>query len=122
MQSATYHVSISTARADALFASALQRSDEPSAEQVRRAIAAAVRRFGAEGCAARVAQAYGEHPETAVLRMRWARAAVPGQWPCIPPCPLSAPFPTPAARPESSCGRRGLPRRGVDNRRSHDVY
>ena len=82
MRSATNHVSISTARADALFASALQRSDEPSAAQVRQAIAAAVRAFGARGCAARVAQAYGEYPETAVLWMRWARAMVKGdRWP-----------------------------------------
>jgi hypothetical protein len=82
MRSATNHVSISTARADALFASALQRSDEPSAAQVRQAIAAAIRAFGARGCAARVAQAYGEHPETAVLRMCWARAMVKGDgWP-----------------------------------------
>jgi hypothetical protein len=82
MQSATNHVSISTARADALFASALQGSDEPSAAQVRQAIAAAIRAFGARGCAARVAQAYGEHPETAVQRMRWARAIVKGDgWP-----------------------------------------
>jgi hypothetical protein len=78
MRSATYRLSISTARADALFASALQRSDQPSAAQVGQAIAAAIRQFGAQGCAARVAQAYGEHPETAVLRMRWARAAVTG--------------------------------------------
>ena len=82
MRSATNHVSISTARADALFASALQRSDEPSATQVRQAIAAAIRAFGARGCAARVAQAYGEHPETAVLRMRWALAIVKeDRWP-----------------------------------------
>jgi hypothetical protein len=27
---------------------------------------------------ARVAQAYGEYPETAALRMRWARAVVAG--------------------------------------------
>jgi hypothetical protein len=82
MRSATNHVSISTARADALFTSALQRSDEPSAPQVRQAIAAAIRAFGARGCAARVAQAYGEHPETAALRMRWARAMVKGDgWP-----------------------------------------
>jgi hypothetical protein len=76
MRSAAYHLSISTARADALFASALQRSDDPSAAQIHQAIATAVRAFGTRGCAARVAQAYGEHPETAVLRMRWARAAV----------------------------------------------
>jgi hypothetical protein len=76
MQSATSRLSISATRADALFASVLQRSEEPSAAQVRLAIAAAIRAFGAEGCAARVAEAYGEHPETAVLRMRWARATV----------------------------------------------
>ncbi len=78
MRSATYDLTISSARADALFASPLQRSDEPSPVQVRQAIAAAVVTFGIRGCAARVAQAYGEHPETAVLRMRWARATVAG--------------------------------------------
>jgi len=78
MRSTSYHLSISTARADALFVSALQRSEEPSAAQVQQAIAAAIREFGARGCAARVAQAYGEHPETAVPRMRWARAVVEG--------------------------------------------
>ena len=78
MRSATYDLTISSARADALFASPLQRSDEPSPVQVHQAIAAAVVAFGIRGCAARVAQAYGEHPETAVLRMRWARAAVAG--------------------------------------------
>jgi hypothetical protein len=78
MRSAIYHLSIGTARADALFASALQRSDQPSAAQVRQAITAAIRAFGARGCAARVAQAYGDDPETAVIRMRWARARVSG--------------------------------------------
>ena len=32
--------------------------------------------YGGPGCAARVAQAFGEHPETAVTRMRWARTMV----------------------------------------------
>jgi hypothetical protein len=76
MRSATSDLTISTARADALFASPLQRSDAPSPAQVHQAIAAAVAAFGIRGCAARVAQAYGDHPETAVLRMRWARATV----------------------------------------------
>jgi hypothetical protein len=76
MRSTAYDLTISTARADALFASALQRSDQPSAAQVHRAVASAVAAFGIRGCAARVAQAYGEHPETAVLRMRWARTVV----------------------------------------------
>ncbi len=80
MRSATYHLIIVTAQADALFASVLQRSDEPSAAQVRQAIATAIRAFGARGCAARVAQAYGEDPETAVMRMRWARAEVTGMF------------------------------------------
>ena len=79
MRSPANDLTISTARADALFASSLQRSDEPSPAQVQQAIAAALAAFGIRGCAARVAQAYGEHPETAVLRMRWARAAVAGE-------------------------------------------
>ena len=62
-------LTISTARADALFASSLQRSDEPTPAQVHQAVAAALAAFGIRGCAARVAQAYGEHPETAVTRM-----------------------------------------------------
>ena len=78
MRSATYDLTISTARADALFASTVQRSDEPTAAQVHGAIAAALAAFGIRGGAARVAQAYGEHPETAVQRMRWARAMVAG--------------------------------------------
>jgi hypothetical protein len=76
MRSATCHLSISTVMADALFASAVQRSDEPSAGQIHQAIAAAVRTSGTRGCAALVAQSFGEHPETAALRMRWAQAAV----------------------------------------------
>ena len=93
MRSATDDLSISTVRADALFASALQRSDEPSAAQVDQAIAAALRAFGTRGCAARVAQAYGEHPETAVARMRWARAAVAGAFEGAGPQPARCPVP-----------------------------
>ena len=74
----SYHPSLSATRADALFASPLQRSGDPSAWQVRQAIAAAVAAYGGPGCAARVAQSFGEHPETAVTRMRWARAMVAG--------------------------------------------
>ena len=93
MRSGSFHLSISTARADALFASVLQRSDEPSAAQVRRAIAAAIRAFGVRGCAARVAQAYGEHPETAVVRMRWARATVAAAFEATSPGPARCPVP-----------------------------
>jgi hypothetical protein len=68
-----HDLSIRGVHADALFASELQRGDEPSVGQVRTAIATAIREFGYSGCAARVAQEYGDHPETAVIRMRWAR-------------------------------------------------
>ena len=99
MRSGTSHLSISTARADALFASALQRSDRPSAEQVREAIAATIRAYGARGCAAQVAQAYGEHPETAVPRMRWARATVTGTFPGTRPEPGYASVPRQRSAP-----------------------
>ena len=74
MQLTIYHTT-SAVWADALFVSVMQRSDEPGADQVRKAIAAAVRAYGDRGCAERVAQEFGDHPETAVSRMRWARAA-----------------------------------------------
>ena len=69
-----YHPAASGVWADALFASVLQRSDDPSAGQVRKAIAAAVRAYGGLGCVQRVAQEFGDHPEAAADRMRWARA------------------------------------------------
>src|SRR5689334_5081055 len=70
----TAFLSTGAVQADALFASGLQRCDEPSASQVRQAIAESIRAFGYSGCAGRVAQEFGDHPETAVARMRWARA------------------------------------------------
>jgi hypothetical protein len=76
MWSAAYDLSIDTARADALFASALQISDRPSPVQVKQAIDTVSRTLGDLGCAALVAQEFGEHPETAVTRMRWARDEV----------------------------------------------
>ena len=73
MRPAMHHLSIGATRADALFVSALQRGDHPSAEEVRQAVAAAIEAFGQRGCVERVAQEFGDHPETAVTRMRWAR-------------------------------------------------
>jgi hypothetical protein len=75
MPSTPYDLGVSAARAGALFASPLQRSDEPSARWLRQAIATAIAAYGVRGCAARVAQHYGEHPETALTRMRWALTA-----------------------------------------------
>jgi hypothetical protein len=72
MEAGMHTLSIRAARAQALFVSALQRSDTPSAEQVRHAVIAAVAALGSRGCAERVAQEFGDHPETAATRMRWA--------------------------------------------------
>ena len=61
------------ARREALFVSALQPSDAPTADMIAGAIASAMHRFGPHGCAARMAQEFGDHPEAAAARMRWAR-------------------------------------------------
>jgi hypothetical protein len=76
MQLAIYHASTSAVRAEALFASVLQRSDRPSPRQVRKAVTAARRSYGGRGCAELVAQEFGDHPEAAVERMRWACSVV----------------------------------------------
>ncbi len=68
------YLSVGAVWADAVFVSGLQRRDEPGAGQVRRAVSAAIRAFGCSGCAGRVAQEFGDHPEAAVIRMRWARS------------------------------------------------
>ena len=73
MQLLRYRRSTSAVWAGALFASTLQRSDGPSAGQARAAAAAALRAYGRRGCVEREAQEFGDHPEAAVARMRWAR-------------------------------------------------
>jgi hypothetical protein len=60
-------------RCEALFASALQPSDSPTAGMVAEAINCTVRQFGVRGCAGRMAQEFGDHPEAAASRMRWVR-------------------------------------------------
>ena len=87
MQLTIYQRTTRAVWADALFVSAVQRSDEPRRDQVRKAIAAAVRAYGEQGCAERVAQEFGDHPEAAVSRMRWARAAVDEAFGCLEPAP-----------------------------------
>jgi hypothetical protein len=76
MQPLMYRPATSAVWAGALFSSMLQRSDDPSAGQVRKAAAAALRAYGSRGCAERVAQEFGDHPEIAAARMRWACGVV----------------------------------------------
>jgi hypothetical protein len=77
------------ARCEALFASGLQPSDAPTAGMVAAAITRAVRQFGTGGCAGRMAQEFGDHPDAAARRMRWVRQLV-----------------QPAARPQAGPGAR----------------
>ena len=84
-QRAVTRLNVSDTRCLALFASGLQPSDAPTAQTVTQAINRAIRRLGVRGCVARMAQDFGDHPDAAATRMRWARqlaswpqASVPG--------------------------------------------
>jgi hypothetical protein len=69
-------LNINSARCEALFASSLQRSECPDGHRVHQAITLAVRQFGSSGCALRMAQEFGDHPDSAAARMRWIREVV----------------------------------------------
>ena len=71
-------LNVDNARCEALFASGLQRSDALTAAGVAEAISGAVRRFGTRGCAGRMAQEFGDHPQAAAERMRWIRQLAAG--------------------------------------------
>lgn len=74
-------ISFADARAEALFASTCQPSDRPTAAEIADAVQGAVRAYGVRGCACAVAAEFGDHPETALTRMEWARATVAATWP-----------------------------------------
>jgi len=68
---------LTAARAAALFTSHLSAGTHPTRLDVTDAISSAVRTHGGtRGCAAEVAAAYGDHPETAAPRMRWAGTVI----------------------------------------------
>ncbi|TMR14700.1 hypothetical protein ETD86_28405 [Nonomuraea turkmeniaca] len=76
---------LTAARAEALFGSELPTGSAPSDAEVAAAIRRAVRRHGGtRGCAVVLAGEYGEHPETAAPRMRWALGVVRGAYPRRP--------------------------------------
>ena len=70
----------------ALFASALQPSDAPTAAMAAAAITATVGRLGSQGCVSRMAQEFGDHPDAAAERMRWIIQLTAGM-PARPPGP-----------------------------------
>jgi hypothetical protein len=62
--------------AEALFVSDLQPSEQPTPRATQDAVTATLLRHGSDGCAAAVAAEFGDHPESAVRRMTWARDQV----------------------------------------------
>ena len=62
-----------SARAAVIFASALPTGSRPTNATLDAAVAAALHACGGiPGCVAAMASAYGDYPETAAPRMRWA--------------------------------------------------
>lgn len=81
-------LNVNDARCEALFASGLQRSDAPTPDTLTNAIKHTVRKFGIAGCASRMAQEFGDHPDAAASRMRWIRQLIAEV--AAPPAPRSA--------------------------------
>ena len=63
-------------RCQALFCSGRQPSDAPAAGMAATAISRAVQQLGTGGCAGRMAQEFGDHPDAAARRMRWVRQLI----------------------------------------------
>jgi hypothetical protein len=64
---------LTAARAEALFTTGLATGSSPAFEIVDEAIRTAVRTHGGtRACAADVAAEFGDHPDLALPRMRWA--------------------------------------------------
>ena len=59
--------------AEALFVSDLQPSECPNRQKLEDTVTAMILRHGSDGCAAAVAEEFGDHPESAVRRMSWVR-------------------------------------------------
>ncbi|MEU6142932.1 hypothetical protein ABZ848_21495 [Streptomyces sp. NPDC047081] len=73
---------LTAARAEALFSSELATGSEPTPSEIGAAIRRAIQvNGGSRGCAGTLARAYGERPETAVPRMRWALRQIVAAYP-----------------------------------------
>jgi hypothetical protein len=73
---------LGAARAAALFASDLSANSQPGPAAVTDAIRHAVRAHGGtRGCTIEVAGEYGDHPEMAASRMRWALTVIAAMYP-----------------------------------------
>jgi hypothetical protein len=92
-------VRMEAVRAEALFASTLQRSQSPSPDQVRREVTSTLRRLGTGGCAERLAGEFGDHPDAAVARMTWAVQTIRSVYPTGPTGPTASTVPAPTSIP-----------------------
>lgn len=73
---------LTAARAEALFSSSVTVGSHLTKGELAAAVAQTIRRLGgSRGCAVVLAGAYGELPETAVPRMRWALQQVRAAYP-----------------------------------------
>jgi hypothetical protein len=75
-QIAVTQLDVNGARCQALFSSGLQPSENPTADMVATAISRVVQQLGIGGCAGRMAQEFGDHPDAAARRMRWVRQLI----------------------------------------------
>jgi hypothetical protein len=73
IQPSITRLNVTEAWYEAVFASALQPSDSPTAGMVAEAVSCALRQFGVRGCAGQMAQEFGDHPDAAASRMHWVR-------------------------------------------------
>ncbi len=77
---------LTAARAEALFSSDLSTGTEPTPAEIATAIRRSIRSHGgSRGCASALAWAFGDRPETAVPRMRWALLLVRAAYPRTAP-------------------------------------
>jgi hypothetical protein len=74
---------ISAMWAEALFASSISAFAPVTPSEVDAAIRATIKRLHVRGCVEIVANEFGEHPDTAVNRMRWAVTVVTEMYPAL---------------------------------------
>jgi len=63
-------------RCMALFVADVSSTEPFDAGAVRDTVEHTLRRYGEDGCYARAAEVFGDRPEVAERRIRWARASV----------------------------------------------
>jgi len=81
---------IRKAWAGALFASSISAFAPVDHDTIDAAIRTTFKRLHVRGCAEFVAREYGDHPDTAVMRMRWAILTIAALYPALCECPAPA--------------------------------